>query len=68
MRTPTADLLKTGQGCPFHQTGCMPFGCGQVDLPDPEEAQKDRGSVRERRKEDQSLLEMAGRTMNHPQR
>ncbi len=46
----------------------MPFGCGQVDLPDPEEAQKDRGSLRERRKEDQSLLEMAGRTMNHAQR
>ena len=52
----------------FHQNGFMPCDCGQVDLPDPEETQKDRGSVRERHKEDRSLLEMAGRTMNHAQR
>lgn len=41
----------------------------QVDLPDPEEEdRKGRGSVRDKRKEDKALLEMAGRTMNHAQR
>ena len=44
----------------------------QVDLPEPKDESDvkkgKRGSVLGQRKEDKSLMELAGRTMNHAQR